>query len=594
MLQGVFMPARRWVGRKSAMGVGILQAFFATKVKKVAPEITSTPLTSRLSSESGSHPSALSSSAIDEILKNLKPAASLPKANDFLCRVAHTPAVTGISEYAEPQDDTVPWKNVWEMLKFQSDNYEFNDFFRYDRRQVNLTSREFFRHSAALAIGLERFDVKQGENILVWMCQNSPEYANLQMAAAITGAGLVAVDGNCSKDDLHRAIRETKPRIIVFWPEDERTPEKPLDKVDMLYDLLPELVRENVNHVSNFITPPLAVKRYPGLRAIFMAGIEFLRPEGFHEYLDLLLFKPPPNAVDSHHPEALCNAVGHSDTGLISFTRGIAGRPNKSVASSQGALLFNAYELGKRMQLSRGERIIVASDWSQPMTHLAHLACAMNGVVCHSVSSFYDPTKVLNIIENEKCAGIVANSSFFDGLLRSSSLSKHNLSSLRTGLVGPCSSDLTEQLVGKLGMKDMLHLYGTCETTGAISTSLPSDSVELRCGSLGVPLPNVEVRVASPCGKAVAVDVEGELLVRGPNVMQGYVNPDVPSAFTDDGWLCVGDRVTMNKSGRLFFKGHSENSWAVGDEQANRSNPQYFDQLVVDFSAELQRMHVKA
>ena len=97
--------------------------------------------------------------------------------------------------------------------------------------------------------------------------------------------------------------------------------------------------------------------------------------------------------------------------------------------------------------------------------------------------------------------------------------------------------------------------YGLTETSPLISGGPKGDDT-IRLGSAGKPVPGVEVRIHDPDPKTGI----GEILARGPNVMQGYwKDPEVTDeTFTDDGWLKTGDLGRVDEPGNLYIKGRSK------------------------------------
>lgn len=90
--------------------------------------------------------------------------------------------------------------------------------------------------------------------------------------------------------------------------------------------------------------------------------------------------------------------------------------------------------------------------------------------------------------------------------------------------------------------------YGLTETSSVVTTNLED---KFKFGSMGLPIPNVQVKISE----------EGELLVKADSVMKGYykAEEETKNAFTEDGWFKTGDVVEMDDEGFLFFKGRIKN-----------------------------------
>jgi acyl-CoA synthetase (AMP-forming)/AMP-acid ligase II len=103
------------------------------------------------------------------------------------------------------------------------------------------------------------------------------------------------------------------------------------------------------------------------------------------------------------------------------------------------------------------------------------------------------------------------------------------------------------------GFDLFLASFGQTEATALITVNYPDSDFETIARTVGVPLPGVEVKVVDEAGEARPQGDSGELLVRGPNVMQGYFeDPEQTAATIDaDGWLHTGDVASIGADGTV-------------------------------------------
>jgi crotonobetaine/carnitine-CoA ligase len=149
--------------------------------------------------------------------------------------------------------------------------------------------------------------------------------------------------------------------------------------------------------------------------------------------------------------------------------------------------------------------------------------------------------------------------------------------------------DLHRQVVQRWGFP-WIEGYGITE--GNVVTSVPLEYAEemTGSGSIGIPLPEVEVRLAGEDGAAVPAGATGEFMVRGPGLFRGYLgNPEATAAALPGGWLRTGDLGRADERGFLYFMGRKkdiirrsgQNLTAAEVEDALRAHPLIIDAAVL-------------
>jgi fatty-acyl-CoA synthase len=156
-----------------------------------------------------------------------------------------------------------------------------------------------------------------------------------------------------------------------------------------------------------------------------------------------------------------------------------------------------------------------------------------------------------------------------------------DLAGLRTGIMSgaPCPLPLMRRVVSEMGAREICIGYGQTEASPIITFTDADDSIEVRCGTVGRPIPGVEVKLVDP---ATRVDVPsgeaGELAARGHAVMAGYYKNTEATARSIDseGWLYTGDLARRRDDGNYRIVGRCK-------EQINRGGEKIFPAEVEEF-----------
>lgn len=231
----------------------------------------------------------------------------------------------------------------------------------------------------------------------------------------------------------------------------------------------------------------------------------------------------------------------------VLFTSGTSGAP-KGVLHTQATLAYKAQSVAGVHGLTNDDCVLMPAP-------LAHISGLLNGVTLPGVVPFrsvlmarWNPATALDLIERERVTFMVGPPTFFVAMMNEPAFSSGRVASLRLISSGGAgvSEAFVEEAAARFGAR-VKRTYGSTEAP-TIATSTPGDRPGEARRHDGRAIGAVELRV----------DTNGELLVRGPEVCVGYLDPaHTDDAFTDDGWFRTGDLATidtdswLNVTGRL-------------------------------------------
>jgi len=255
------------------------------------------------------------------------------------------------------------------------------------------------------------------------------------------------------------------------------------------------------------------------------------------------------------------------DVADILFTSGTTGQP-KGVMSShaQNIRVFDAW--ASVVGLEHGDRYLIVNPFFHAFGYKAGwLACLLRGATILPIAVF-DADVVLRRIVEDRISVLPGAPTLFQSLLTNRERTPVDVSSLRLAVTGAASVPvaLIERMRSELGFRTVITGYGLTESTGCVSMCRPGDSPERIARTCGAPLPGIEVRVVDDAGNEVPRGTEGELLVRGYNVMLGYFDDEAATRATidADGWLHTGDIGVMDEVGYLRITDRKKDMFIVG------------------------------
>ena len=359
-----------------------------------------------------------------------------------------------------------------------------------------LSYAELARTVRALAAGLAARGFGKGDALAIYM-PNFPEYAVAFHGVAAAGGRATTVNPLYTATELAHQLRDSKAKLLVTVPPfldaaREAAAEVGLDEVHVVGDA------EGATPFSALLDDPEAA---------------------------------PSLAVDPA-----------TDLAVLPYSSGTTGLP-KGVMLTHRNLVANVLQTQAAFPIASDDTLIGVL----PFFHIYGQTVIMNqglwaGATIVTMPRF-DLEQFLDLIEHHRVTQGYVVPPIALALAKHPAVEGRDLSSVRTLMSGaaPLGADLIEQVTERVGCK-VIQGYGLTETS-PVTHAMPADG-ENKPGTIGTPLPLTECRIVdSETGADVAEGERGELWIRGPQVMSGYLeNPEATAATIDeDDWLHTGD-----------------------------------------------------
>jgi long-chain acyl-CoA synthetase len=242
-----------------------------------------------------------------------------------------------------------------------------------------------------------------------------------------------------------------------------------------------------------------------------------------------------------------------SDTAVILYTSGTTGKP-KGAELTHANLSSNARVAAESLLELGPDDVILGS---LPLFHAFGQTCALNtAVLCGATLTLiprFDPAKALEVLQRDGVTVFAGVPTMYAALLHHPDGESFDLSSLRTCISG--GSAMPVEVMRAFGEKfgaTVLEGYGLSETSPVASFNLPT--MERKPGSIGVPVDGVEMKLLDPDGADAAEGEDGEIAIKGENVMKGYWGkPEATAEAIVDGWFRSGDIARKDDDGYYYI-----------------------------------------
>ncbi|MCQ2440308.1 MAG: AMP-binding protein [Clostridia bacterium] len=423
--------------------------------------------------------------------------------------------------------------------------------FKYTTLDYTRTYSQFRDDVNTFARALVALGVKSGTHVAVW-ASNVPQWYIAFWATVKLGAVLVTVNTAYKIHEVEYLLKQSDTHTIIMTQGAKDT-----NYGEIIAQLCPEL--ENKKPSGH-----LHARKLPFLRNVITVGF---RQKGCLMWNDALEFS---SQVSLETVNRMADSVNHNDVCNMQYTSGTTGFP-KGVMLTHYNIVNNGKCIGDRMDLSTADRMMV----QVPMFHCFGMVLAMTATMTHGGTllplPYFSPKPALSCINNERITAFHGVPTMFIALLEHPDFAKTDFSYMRTGIMAgsPCPISAMRDVIDKMNMRDITIVYGQTEASPGCTMSSTDDSIEIRVGTVGRPLPEIECKIVDPeTGEECPIGVTGEFIARGYNIMKGYYKMPKATASAIDakGWLHTGDLACKTEDGNFRITGRLKDMIIRGGE----------------------------
>ena len=414
---------------------------------------------------------------------------------------------------------------------------KYQDKVAYVNMDCEMTFNELDKQTRNFAAYLQSIGLKKGDPVALMM----PNL--LQYPVALFGvlrAGMVVVNVNplYTPRELKHQLSDSGAKALVILKNFAHTYAKiqsdvKLDKVILteIGDALPAPKRWVVNFVVKYIK-----KMVPAYNLSNTISFNAALKQGAG-----VNFKP--------------QTVVSSDLAFLQYTGGTTG-PSKGAMLSHRNMVANLEQVSAVItpMLNDGEETIITA---LPLYHIFALTANCLTFIKHGgknilITNPRDMAGFVKELNKYKFSMISGVNTLFNGLLNTPGFKDVDFSSVRIALGGGMAVQrgVAEQWE-KVTKSPLLEGYGLTECAPVVTTN-PYD-IEHYTGSIGIPVPSTDIQIVDEEGNEVPLGEPGEMWVKGPQVMVGYLGrPDATAEAIKDGWFATGDMAVADEDG--FFR----------------------------------------
>jgi fatty-acyl-CoA synthase len=417
---------------------------------------------------------------------------------------------------------------------------------------------DLWNRSVDVAMALVAAGLGKGDRVGILMT-NRPEFLSAMFGCSLAGGVAVPLSTFSTAHELEFLIARSACSILLL----ERKVLKK-DFSQILCDLDPA--------IGSASAGGLASLKFPFLRGLAMVDGD--APRGAIETWGGFLARGA--KISQQQIQARSAAVTPADPGVVFFSSGSTNRP-KGILSAHRSVAIQCWRMRRQQGLGDDVRTWTANGffWSGNFAMVVGATLAAGGTLV--LQRTFEPEAALELMELEKATFLFAWPHQWVQLESAANWHEVDLKSLKYIDV---DSALARHPTVTTSWTEPRHAYGNTETF-TLSTGYPANtSRQAAADSHGPPLPGNSLKIVDPLtGIVVPIGTRGEIAVKGPTLMLGYLGTPLDQSLDDEGYFRTGDGGYVDEAGRLHWEGRLNDIIKTGG--ANVS-PLEIDSIIKD------------
>jgi acyl-coenzyme A synthetase/AMP-(fatty) acid ligase len=393
---------------------------------------------------------------------------------------------------------------------------------------------ELWTRSRAIARALIACGVDKGTRVGILMT-NRAEFVSAIFAAALAGGVATPLSTFATPIELDHLIASSACSVLLVEPRVLRK-----DLLAAIVEREPELVNMSPGRIAS--------ARFPYLR--HLVSLDCDSPVGAVEPWAHFLERGA--TISDAHVDARAANVTPSDPGALFFSSGTTGKP-KGILNAHRGVTIQLWRWRHIFGLHEGVRTWSANGffWSGPFSMVIGGTLSCGG--CIVMQSTFDPAEALALMAAERVQFPMGWPHQWAQLSAASNWNDVDLSALHFVSQG---NPLAKHPTVSTDWQEPTRTYGNTETF-TISSTYPSGTPpELIGDSWGFPLPGVTFKIVHPfTGEVTPMGERGEIAVKGPTLMLGYIGIPLDETLDDEGFFRTGDGGYVDDKGHLYWEG---------------------------------------
>ena len=401
-----------------------------------------------------------------------------------------------------------------------------------------------------LASGLLGLGIGRGDHVACWLT-NGPDWIVTWLACCRIGASVVSINTRYKVSEVAFILRQADAKLLVAMPQ-----YWDIDYLAMIEEMVPGFVASTPGQLS--------CDDLPELRGVVLW--KDVEHPGTVSLASLCA-----TAVDRAALDAAATELAVEDPVIIIYTSGTTGVPKGAMHCHR--VLFEGRDFARALHMEPGDKVLC----HLPLYHVAGsvatvMPALLNGCTIVTMDQ-WEPGAAIDLIERERINVMGGIPTHFFDMLNVPGVEQRDTHCLKSAWIGgaPVTPKLARQAKEVLKFDALQAVYGMTETMGGTTLSEFEAPIEVTCENKGKPVGDFEIKVVRDAsGTAAATGEDGEIWIRGYNIMLGYYKNDEATreAMSDDGWFRTGDLGHCDGDGYLKITGRAKEMFIVGGSNA--------------------------